>query len=91
MRIETRRRFAWILGLMIGLPSAHALADDGSAPNEAQLKAMQARFAPVDVRVDVSALPANERAALTKMIQASRYVDSVFGTRLTIDPKSTSV
>jgi hypothetical protein len=31
-------------------------------PDAAQLKAMEARFAPVDVRVDVSYLPAEERA-----------------------------
>ena len=47
-------------------------------PDAAQLKSMEARFAPVDVKVDVSDLPANERAALVRLIEASRYIDALF-------------
>jgi len=47
-------------------------------PDATQLKAMQARFAPVDVRVDVTDLPAGERAALVRMIEAARYIDALF-------------
>jgi hypothetical protein len=39
---------------------------------------MQARFAPVDIRVDLAQLPANERAALASLVEASRYVDALF-------------
>jgi hypothetical protein len=39
---------------------------------------MQARFAPVDIRVDLAHLPANERAALARLVEASRYVDALF-------------
>jgi len=39
---------------------------------------MEARYAPVDVRVDVSYLPAEERAALVRLIEASRYIDALF-------------
>ncbi|HKU13056.1 MAG TPA: hypothetical protein VJQ52_01600 [Steroidobacteraceae bacterium] len=58
--------------------TAFAAADNQSVPDAAQLEAMEARFAPVDVRVDVSALPAGERAALTRMIEAARYIDALF-------------
>jgi Peptidase family M49 len=78
MRIDTCRRLAWILGLTVSLLSGFARADDAAVPDARQLEAMQARFAPVDVRVDVSALPSNERDALVRMIQASRYVDALF-------------
>ncbi len=47
-------------------------------PDVTGLQRMNARFAPVDVRVDLSALPANERGALERLIQASRYVDAIF-------------
>ncbi len=57
---------------------AVAAADERAMPDAAQLDAMQARFAPVEVRVDVSDLPANERAALVRLIQASRYIDALF-------------
>jgi hypothetical protein len=39
---------------------------------------MAARFAPVDVEVDLQSLPNSERAALAKLIAASRYIDALF-------------
>ena len=47
----------------LGLALA-AVGDAPAPPGVAELQTMTARFAPVDVRVDLSALPANERAAL---------------------------
>jgi hypothetical protein len=47
-------------------------------PNPEQLTSMAARFAPVDVKVDLTNLPAQEKAALAKLIEASRYVDALF-------------
>jgi hypothetical protein len=47
-------------------------------PNPEQLASMAARFAPVDVKVDVASLPAQEKAALAKLVEASRYVDALF-------------
>ena len=47
-------------------------------PDEVQLKAMTARFSPVEVKVDTSALPANERLALTKMVEAAKIIDALF-------------
>ena len=47
-------------------------------PDAAQLAAMSARFAPVDIRVDLSALPDNERAALGYLVEAARIVDALF-------------
>ena len=47
--------------------TAGIAADNRAVPDAAQLKSMEARFAPVDVRVDVSYLPAEERAALERL------------------------
>jgi hypothetical protein len=58
--------------------AAGTAADNRAVPDAAQLKSMEARFAPVDVRVDVSYLPAEERAALVRLIEASRYIDALF-------------
>ena len=44
----------------------------------AHLDAMAARFVPVDVSVDISSLPANEKLALRKMIEAARLLDPLF-------------
>jgi hypothetical protein len=43
-----------------------------------KLETMAARFAPVDLTADIAALPANERQALAKMIEAARVFDALF-------------
>jgi hypothetical protein len=47
-------------------------------PDAAELHRQTARFAPVDLKVDVSKLPDNEKRALAKMIQAARFMDTIF-------------
>lgn len=47
-------------------------------PTADELRTMSARFAPVEIHVDLSGLPGNERAALAKLVEASRYIDAVF-------------
>ncbi len=49
-----------------------------ATPDLAQLQKMSARFAPVDVRVDLSSLPENERQALVRIIQAAQVLDGLF-------------
>lgn len=39
---------------------------------------MTARYAPVDVRVDVSRLPDNERQSLVRLIQAAQILDGIY-------------
>jgi hypothetical protein len=47
-------------------------------PDASQLKTMAARFAPVELTADVAALPANERQALAKLVQAAKIMDPLF-------------
>ncbi|HSS98191.1 MAG TPA: hypothetical protein VLK33_14220 [Terriglobales bacterium] len=47
-------------------------------PNEAQLTAMAARFAPTPLRVDTSSLSAGDQKALVKLLEAARLLDDVF-------------
>lgn len=49
-----------------------------AAPDASALKKMSDRFAPVELKVDVAALPASERAVLAKLVQASRIIDSLY-------------
>jgi hypothetical protein len=46
--------------------------------SEDSLEAMIKRFAPTQVTADTSALPENERRALAKIIEASKYMDAIF-------------
>ena len=47
-------------------------------PDAAALQKMTARFAPVDIGADLSALPAGERRALGKLVQAGRIMDALY-------------
>ena len=50
-------------------------AADATLP---ELQQMMAKFAPVDLRVDTSKLSIGDKAALAKLIEASRIVDRIF-------------
>lgn len=54
------------------------VASAWSVPDVAGLAAMSARFAPVQIEVDLSGLPSNERAALADMVRAAHLIDSLF-------------
>jgi hypothetical protein len=43
-----------------------------------RLQAMTARFAPVAITADLSALPASEREALARIVAAARQMDAIF-------------
>jgi hypothetical protein len=47
-------------------------------PDLAQLKQMEARFAPVEMRVDTAGLSPGDRKALVKLIEAARLIDDIF-------------
>jgi Peptidase family M49 len=67
------------VGLALALGSILVAAPDSPAmPDAAMLKKMIARFAPVDIGADVSALPASERQVLARLVQASRIMDALF-------------
>jgi hypothetical protein len=55
-----------------------AWAAEPGLPDAAELQRMTGRFVPVDIGVNVAALPANERLALGKMIAAAKIFDALF-------------
>ena len=55
-----------------------ASRSSAAPPDAAHLQTMAARFAPVEVRVDVSAMPANEVQALKDMIRAAKVADAIY-------------
>ena len=75
----TTNPLAVTAGLALALGSILVAASDSpAAPDADALKKMIARFAPVEIGADVSALPASERQALTRLVQASRIMDALF-------------
>jgi len=64
--------------LLLALPFPVARGADAPVPDEARLRAMTARFAPVDIGADVSALPESELRALVRLIDAARVFDGLY-------------
>ena len=71
---------ALLLLFFVGLPLfAQTKSDTG--PSAAELDKMAARFAPTEVRVDLSKLSAGDRKALAKLVEAARVIDDLFLTQ----------
>ena len=64
--------------LLAAISGVAAVQETSSVPAQAELRSMVARFAPVEITADISALPAGERQALQKLIEAARLMDSLF-------------
>jgi hypothetical protein len=72
-----------VLAILVSLGSFAASSHDGAAgdatvPDLASLRAMTARFAPVEITADLSLLPERERRALAKLVDAARLMDGPF-------------
>jgi hypothetical protein len=49
-----------------------------ATPDLAKLQTMSARFAPTEIRADISKLSAGDRRVLTKLVEASKIIDALF-------------
>jgi hypothetical protein len=67
-----------VLLLVLGSTSAVAQNRPGTIPNLGELQKMEARFAPTDLRVDISALSAGDKKALAKLIEAAHVMDDLY-------------
>jgi Peptidase family M49 len=57
---------------------AFAAGPERAVPDAAALARLEAQYAPVDLRVDLSGLPASERTSLAKLVEAARIMDGLF-------------
>jgi hypothetical protein len=69
------KRWGLVLLLLLG---SGARAAEGPPATLERLEAMAKQFAPVDLKVDLSSLPSNERQALAKLVLAARLMDTLF-------------
>jgi Peptidase family M49 len=67
-----------LLACLILLPTLSLAEDIRLPPETVRLNQMAARFAPVEVRVDLSGLADDERRALAALVKAARIVDALF-------------
>jgi hypothetical protein len=77
--IMSHKGLCTVLLVLLLLGGAVVLGTSDQAwPDAAALQKMTARFAPVDIGADVAALPAGERRALAKLVQAGRIMDAIY-------------
>src|SRR5918994_5068332 len=67
-----------VLACLLLLPSLASAQAMRLPPETVRLNQMSARFAPVEIRVDLSGLPEAERRALASLIKAARITDALF-------------
>jgi hypothetical protein len=67
-----------LFACLVLLPALAGAQEIRLPPEVVRLKQMSARFAPVDIRVDLSGLPEGERRALASLIKAARMTDVLF-------------
>src|SRR5215813_11657624 len=60
------------------LTSASLHAAPLTFPSIKQLKEMTARFAPVEIKADLSKLPPQEVSTLAKLVEAAKVMDTLF-------------
>jgi len=58
--------------------TATETAPSATGPEETKLATMTARFAPTEITADLSRLSAAERQILTKLVQASQVMDTIY-------------
>src|SRR5476649_866803 len=76
-----RRRSVVAFGLLAiayAAPTQPGAAQEARVPETAKLQKMTARFAPTEIRADLSKLSAADRQVLAKLVHASRIVDALF-------------
>ncbi len=78
MMIKPRFVYALVVSCALAAPAVLGATGDTTVPDLATLHAMTARFAPVPITADLSALPANEREALGKLVEAARLMDGLY-------------
>ena len=67
-----------VLGQNVPEPVPRKAPARPADPALQRLQTMTARFAPVAITADLSALPASERQALARIVAAARHMDAIF-------------
>jgi hypothetical protein len=64
--------------IVILLATFPLFSAETSMPDQEKLESMAARFAPVEIKADISQLPESERNALAKLVHAGSVMDALF-------------
>ncbi|WP_242361175.1 hypothetical protein [Anaeromyxobacter sp. SG17] len=78
MEDPSMRLAARSLATALSVAALPAAAAPRALPGAADLRRADARYAPVDLRLDLSRLPEGERRALARLVEAAQVMDALF-------------
>src|SRR5437870_3935916 len=64
--------------VVVSVAAVTLSAQESRLPASSDLQRMAARFAPTEIKADLSALSAADRQVLGKLVQASKIIDGLF-------------
>ena len=67
-----------IAAALVAVSVSLLVAQEARVPASEELQRMTARFAPTEIKADVSRLSANDRLVLAKLVEASKIIDALF-------------
>jgi hypothetical protein len=67
-----------VAALMAAMGTVAALGQEAAVSETVRLQKMAARFAPTDIRADLSTLSAADKQVLAKLVEASKIMDALF-------------
>jgi len=72
------KKTPFILALFLVTVSMAAAAEEMKMPDQAKLAQMTARFAPTELKTDLTKLSPSDRKLLAKLVEASQIIDGIF-------------
>ena len=72
------KTLSFTLTVFLAIVSFGAAAEETKMPDKAKLEQMAARFAPTEIKADLSKLSPNDRKVLAKLVEASQVIDGLF-------------
>jgi len=72
------KTFSFTLTVFLAIVSFGAAAEETKMPDKAKLEQMAARFAPTEIKADLSKLSPSDRKVLAKLVEASQIIDGLF-------------
>ncbi len=72
------KTLSFTLAVFLAIVSFDASAEETKMPDKARLEQMAARFAPTEIKADLSKLSPNDHKVLARLVEASQIIDGLF-------------
>src|SRR5262249_52094183 len=77
-RLLLMKTFPLTIVLFVAIAAWSTAAEETRMPDKASLEKMSARFAPTEIKVDLSKISPSDRKVLARLVEAARVIDGIF-------------